>query len=207
MLQVRKISGKEGREYIREKHYTKTCHNGPVCWGLFYFENLNGVVAFANPCSEAVRESVFGPEFKEGVIELHRLFTEDFLPKNTESWFVSRAIKELCKEKPRIKAVISYADSTEGHIGYIYQALNFQFSGSTVNKVFFRDEEGRLRHPRQSGVNISPEEAEKRGWISEKRQGKFRYILLVGDRRTRRQSKKRLLWTDEEYPKKVEDNG
>jgi hypothetical protein len=162
------------------------------------------VVAFATPCSEAVRCSVFGAEHKDAVTELHRLFTFDDLPGNTESWFVSRALQMLLAEKPGLRGIISYADGTEGHVGYIYQALNFQYCGTTGSKIFYRDAEGRLRHPRQGGVNIDKEEATKRGWDSERRDAKYRYILVIGpDRRARRKFKSLLRYESLPYPKRL----
>lgn len=203
-LEVRQITGKRGREYIRANHYTGTCHNGPMCWGLFRQneDDLLGVAAFATPCSENVRRSVFGGEHKDRVTELHRLFTQDDLPPNTESWFVSRAIDGLLEYKPQYRGLISFADGTEGHVGYIYQALNFHYCGSTARARFYRDQNGNLRHPRQCGVNISRTKAKEMGWTSEMRDAKHRYLLVIGPDRRERKKFERLLQLDTfEYPK------
>lgn len=196
--EIRQIRGGEGRDYLRENHYTRSCHNGPMCWGLFEGRRMVGVIAFATPSSEAVRASVFGPEHKDKVTELHRLFIEDGTPKNTESWFISRALRLLVSRKPEIRAVISFADSTEGHRGVIYQATNALFCGTTGRSRFYRDQEGRLRHPRQNGVNITLDMAEARGWTPEMRASKNRYVFLVGNKRW---GKRNLKLTTYEYPK------
>lgn len=196
--EIRPIRGGEGRDYLRDNHYTRTCHNGPMCWGLFDGPRMIGVIAFATPSSEAVRASVFGPDHKDKVTELHRLFVEDGTPKNTESWFIARALRLLVSRKPEIRAVISFADSTEGHRGVIYQATNALFCGTTGRSRFYRDQEGRLRHPRQNGVNITPDMAEARGWTPEMRASKNRYLFLVGNKRW---GKKNLKLTAYEYPK------
>jgi len=188
------IPSKQGKKYIRENHYSKSCHNGPMCWGLYQKDNLVGVCAFATPCSENVRRSIFGPENKDRVTELHRLYTQDDLPENTTSWFVARAIKGLQTYRPKIKAIISFADITEGHIGTIYKALNFDYKGTSSPAWFYRDQEGRLRHPRQSGVNISKEDAYERGWKREKRDAKSRYLLVIGSNKSDKKFwKKRVL--------------
>ncbi len=44
---------------------------------------------------------------------------------------------------------------------------------------FYRDGDGRLRHPRQNGVNISFEHAAEMGWIPERRAAKHRYLLIL----------------------------
>lgn len=203
-LTVRQISGKTGREYLRENHYSRTCHNGPMCWGLFLEETLVGVCAFATPSSEAVRSSVFGEDHKDKVTELHRLHTRDGLPKNTESWFVAQSIRGLREYRPKLRALISFADSTEGHVGYIYQALNALYCGTTGRATFFRDPEGRLRHPRQSGVNVSREDALSWGWVPERRESKHRYVLLIGSRAQRRWARRNLLLERYDFPKTKE---
>lgn len=203
-FEVRRIRGGEGRDYIRANHYSRSCHNGPMCYGLFRGGVMVGVVAFATPCSEAVRASLFGPEEKDRVTELHRLFVEDGTPPNTESWFVARALKMLKEDRPHLWAAISFADGTEGHVGYIYQALNALYCGTTGRARFWRDGEGRLRHPRQSGVNITPGVAKERGWQPEMRDAKHRYVLLLPNGRNHRRmmvDRIRERYPERPYPK------
>ena len=177
---IMRIGSKEAKEYIREHHYSHGCHNGPSpCYGLFEGLELIGVLMFATPCSENVRASVFGEEHKDWVTELHRLHILDVTPKNTESWFISRCLKMLKKDKPQIKAVLSFSDSTEGHEGTIYKATNAYRIGSTGTATFYMDQGGRLRHPRQNGVNITHEMAKERGWCPVKRGAKNRYLYLL----------------------------
>ena len=126
-----------------------------------------------------MRQSFFGEDMKDCVIELHRLHILDGTPKNTESHFVASCLKLLHKDRPEIKAVISFSDMTEGHHGTIYRACSFYQCGQTDEATFYLDERGRLRHPRQNGKNITLEEARKRGWQPVRRKGKNRYIFLL----------------------------
>lgn len=191
--EIRKISAKIAKEYIIKNHYSHGCHNGPSpCYGLFDNDKLIGVLMFATPCSENVRASVFGDEYKDSVIELHRLHVLDCTPKNTESWFISRCLKLLKTDMPRVKAVISFADSTQGHKGIIYQATHFYYCGKTSQATFYLDENNRLRHPRQNGVNITKEMAKERGWKSVKRFAKNRYIYLIANSKTELKNLKKL---------------
>ncbi|HHX66468.1 MAG TPA: hypothetical protein GX708_00225 [Gallicola sp.] len=179
---VQQIPCKLAKEYIHKNHYSHGSHNAPSpCFGLYDKENLIGVMMFATPCSEAVRASVFGIEYKDHVTELHRLHILDCTPKNTESWFISRCFKLLKQVKPKIWAVLSFSDKTEGHEGTIYKATNAYRLGSTGKSTFFVDKEGRLRHPRQNGVNITNEMAEKLGWHPVKREAKNRYLWFLPD--------------------------
>lgn len=199
--EVREIRGGVGRDYIRENHYSRSCHNGPMCWGLFDNEDMIGVIAFATPNSENVRRSVYGPGRESEVTELHRLFVEDGTPTNTESWFISRALGLLKIKRPGISAVLTFADGTEGHSGVIYQATNATYSGTTGRARFWRDREGRLRHPRQNGHNVTPDEAREMGWTPEMREAKHRYVYFLGTPSQRRRRRKESVLPSLDYPK------
>ena len=199
---ISKIKSSIGKEFIKKYHYSHGCHNGPMCYGLFDEDILIGVIAFATPCSENVRSSIFGEQHKNSVTELHRLVILDVTPKNTESWFISRALKLLKQDKPNILGVISFADSTEGHKGTIYQATNALYLGTSSPTIFYIDQTGRLRHPRQNGVNITKVMAKALGWEPTKRNGKYRYLFLLPDRNfSRKKLIKMLLLKQEKYIK------
>jgi hypothetical protein len=186
---VKRISSKEAKEYIHKNHYSHGSHNGPSpCYGLFEKDVLIGVCMFATPCSEAVRASLWGKENKDHVTELHRLHILDVTPRNTESWFISRVLKQLKLDKPIIWGVLSFSDTTEGHTGIIYKATNAYRIGQSSPATFYIDEDNRLRHPRQCGVNITPKMAKEKGWKIEKRLSKNRYLWLLAD------SKKHKKW-------------
>lgn len=199
---VSKIGAKEGRAFISEHHYSGGCHNGPMCYGVRDGAgSLLGVVAYATPCSEAVRASVFGSDHKSKVTELHRLVLLDECPRNSESWFVAQSLRLLHQDRPQIRGVISFADPAEGHVGTIYQALNALYCGSSGTAIFYRDATGRLRHPRQCGVSITRTMARERGWTPERRPAKHRYLLLVGSPSDRRWALSHLLLVPKPYPK------
>lgn len=178
-LRVEKVAASIAKPFVREHHYSHGIHNGPMTYGLFDAEELIGVLAFATPSSEAVCSSVFGDEKKRSVTELHRLVLLDRVPKNAESFFISRALKLLKFDRPYYKAVLSFADSTQGHVGTIYQACNALYCGTTASATFYLDADGRLRHPRQNGVNITRDMAKEKGWSPVRRGAKHRYLFLL----------------------------
>lgn len=181
---VSRISCKQAKEYIHKYHYSHGSHNAPSpCYGLFDKDILIGVLMFATPCSENVRASIFGEtkEEKDSVIELHRLHILDVTPNNAESYFISRCLKLLKADRPKTKAVISFADTTISHCGTIYKASNFYYIGKSSPAKFYVDTDGRLRHPRQNGHNITTAEAQARGWTVTKRAAKNRYLYILGD--------------------------
>lgn len=198
--EIKQIHFQLAKDYIHKHHYSHGSHNRPSpCFGLYDKEELIGAMMFATPCSENVRASVFGIEYKDHVTELHRLHILDVTPKNTESWFIARCFKELKKVKPKIWSVLSFADSTEGHNGTIYKATNAYRLGSTGRAKFWIDQDGRLRHPRQNGVNITELQAGEMGWTSVVRGAKNRYMWLLPDDK---RHKKELLKLSESYIEK-----
>lgn len=188
------IDCETAKQYIIKNHYSHGCHNAPSpCYGLFDNDKLIGCLMFATPCSENVRASIFGEEYKDWVIELHRLHILDVTPKNTESWFISRCIKLLKQDNPKIKAIISFADSTQGHCGIIYQATNWIYLGCNNGNSIYVDESGvskhthlitvyRQRHPELK--NLSREEILNRLGLKRATSGrKHRYLFLRGNKK------------------------
>lgn len=63
--------------------------------------------------------------------ELSRLWIDDSLPKNTETWFVAKTIQWIKKNRGDVECLISYADPAFGHSGVIYRAGNWVQDGMT----------------------------------------------------------------------------
>lgn len=125
-LTVGVIAPRLAAAMVVEHHYL---HRRPMiqyAWGLENDGELVGVVTFGTPASRHLQMGVM-PAAPNLVIELNRLWVHNSMPRNTESWFVSRAIKAL----PSGLVVVSYADTKEGHAGYVYRALNFRYAGWT----------------------------------------------------------------------------
>ena len=200
---VKQIPTRLAKEYIHKNHYSYGSHNAPSpCYGLFDNDELIGVCMFATPCSENVRASIFGKENKDRVTELHRLHILDVTPRNAESWFVSRCLTLLLNEKPQIRCVVAFSDPTENHIGTIYRALNAKYYGRSGKATFYLDETNRLRHPRQCGKNITKQEALAMGLTPTKREGKYRYLWIIGQNKSERKYWHKQLKVDIlEYPK------
>jgi hypothetical protein len=191
---IRLIPCLDAKDFIHTHHYSQGSHYRPAPnYGLFDGENLIGVLMIATPCSERVRASVFGADYKTHVSELHRLAILDNTPKNTESWFISRCLKMLRQDKPELWCLVSFADTTVGHKGTIYRASNAIYAGMTQPQTFYEDETGRLRHPRQCGVNISKADALAKGWTPVKRQAKHRFLFILGNRKEKRERTKKVI--------------
>ena len=126
-LVVREIDCKTARGYIASFHYSKTMPDSTrFVFGLFWGELLCGVCAFGMGCGKNQYTAIY-PDVKNGeYVELTRLWLEDSLGKNSESYFIGKSLKMLPRE---IRFVVSFSDEKQGHYGYIYQATNFQYLG------------------------------------------------------------------------------
>ncbi len=147
--------------------------------------DILGVVTFGTPASRHLQQSACATN-PSIVVELNRLWVDDRCPANTESWFVSRALKMI---PPRI--VVSYADTAHGHVGYIYRALNFAYSGLTDSdrKTPRFDYVTPGKHSRDTTRNGTLATAEK-----VRRKPKHRYFCATGNRKERRELMKIATW-------------
>lgn len=184
-LSVRSLDSKTARETCEREHYL---HRKPVvshAFGLYNGEQLMGVVTFGTPASRHLQLGA-DPENPSQVIELNRLWIDDAMPKNTGSWFVARAFKMM---PPFI--VVSYADTVQGHLGYVYRAMNFHYSGWTDME---------RRTPRLDYIPMT-EGAHTRGAASRsgvretvRRRPKVKYWTVTGDKSERRRLRSAMRW-------------
>jgi hypothetical protein len=93
------------------------------CYDLY--QNHVGCLVFAMPPAQtAIR-------YGGTTWELARLWIDDALPKNSESWFIGQAVKHVRAKHKEVEYLISYADPAHGHSGIIYKASNWIADGMT----------------------------------------------------------------------------
>lgn len=146
-LSVYRVKKHECYDWLLNKHYAKRIPSITECFGLYYNNVLNGVITFGMPPSSTLAESVCGQKYAAHVIELNRLVINDNLPKNALSYFVSESIKNLKGDK----IIVSFADANMNHNGYIYQACNFLYTGTSSNTSKLIDKNGVEFHFRNIG--------------------------------------------------------
>ena len=202
-LTVSRVDGAVGAAFVRLHHYSKSCRAGAQCYGLYQDGQLAGVIAFFPPAQVSVRACVFGSDRYLRVTELHRSICLDAAPRNSESFFVSRALRLFAQDNQHIWAVLSYADEWAGHIGTVYQATNAIYTGKSSPHVVYTDQSGKVRADKQGAQHISPARAAKLGWTCHGKQYKHRYLYLLGDRRQKRSSVRMLLLQPQPYPKRA----
>ncbi len=134
-LQYQPIDKKVAIALIIKHHYLhRRC---PISWafGIIRDGEIVGVLTIGKPnswslCCGAVRETKakLNHGRNQDVYELNRLWLDDSLPRNSESHFIGWVLRRLRKERPNL-ILVSYADSGQGHIGTVYQASGWMYTG------------------------------------------------------------------------------
>ena len=177
------------KDWILRKHYAKRMPSISYCFELLNENNLTvGVCSFGKPASPSLCIGVCGEQNNKYVYELNRLITNDDLPKNATSFFVSKCLKML---PPLI--IVSYADIGQNHIGFIYQATNFLFTGTTKERTDIGFENS--THSRHYDKNLDYKANRK------KRTSKNRYIYFTGSKKQNKKWLKELNYKIQPYPK------
>lgn len=125
---VKEITYKETQDFILNKHYAQRMPSVSWGFGLFFNNQMVGVLTIGKPASHFLCIGLLGEEYSSKVYELNRLITNDGLEKNVLSFFVGATLRSLKNED---LAIVSFADEGAGHFGYIYQATNFIYTGKT----------------------------------------------------------------------------
>lgn len=186
---VREIPYYETKQFLLKIHYARRMPSISYAFGLFLHRQLIGCVTYGVPASPNLCMGLAGIENKDRVLELNRLvLLPQYNGKNYASYIVSHSLKML----PNRTFVVSYADTAWSHVGYIYQATNFLYTGLSASRTDTYQPSGKhSRHQEQDDNSIR-----------QTRSSKHRYVYLVGDRRTKRQMLKELRYpVYEHYPK------
>lgn len=93
--------------------------------GLRRGPDLLGVIVFALPPRETAKR--YGGE----TWELARLWLDDSVPQNGETYLIAQAVRYIKKRHTAVKVLVSYADPSVGHAGTIYKAANWKADGRT----------------------------------------------------------------------------
>lgn len=155
----------------KQYHYSKAMPAGKaVKIGVWENDKFIGAVVFSRGANNHLLMP-YGLEVTEGC-ELARVALSKHETPVTR--IVSIAIKMLKKESPKLRLIVSFADSRQGHTGKIYQAGNWIFTGSVHSTPdFFLD--GRWQHQR----NMHSRFGTIKGIDVPKRDGGYRHRYLM----------------------------
>lgn len=203
MFKVLPINSFEVEPWLLQKHYAKRMCPISYAFGLYDQEKLIGIVTYGVPASSMVRRGLCGKQWEENVIELNRLCCNS--EKNLASILVGRSLQML----PKPMIVVSYADTEQGHVGYIYQATNFIYTGLSFKKKDWAIKGMEHLHG-ATVVDMSRGQKNRIEFMREKfgndfylkdRAQKHRYVFFVGNKTQRKTMLSNLMYQAEPYPK------
>ncbi len=192
------ISYDETKPFILDIHYAKRMPSITYAYGLFENNKLIGIVSYGSPPSPSLCSGIAGKRYKHLVLELNRLILKEN-KKNQASILIGASFKLL--PKPRI--VVSYADTEQEHIGVVYQATNFLYTGLSDKRTEWRLRGSNL-HSKTVCETYSLEERKSNTQKFEvvDRPRKHRYIYFLGNKTEKKQFKKNLKYSIKDYPKR-----
>ena len=198
---VNLITKDETHEWLLKIHYSHRIPNIIYSYGLFNTNNrLVGVCTYGMPPSNQLCRGICGVEYSNIVLELNRLCLLDNHEKNITSYFVSKTLNLL----PKPKIIVSYADTSMKHIGIIYQATNFLYTGLTVARTEWAIKGMEHLHTKNiSNGNTLSSLKKQHGtnFYYRDRSQKHRYVYFIGDKRFKKTMIKKLNYKIEQYPK------
>lgn len=196
---VKQIERKDALDLIVNVHYAHRVPSISYAFGLFDNDELIGVCTYGTPASSTLLKGVCGEEYKDIVKELNRLVLK-YNRKNEASFLIAQSLKLL----PKPLIVVSYADSSQKHIGTVYQATNFIYTGLS----------SRFKDPKVVGLEHQHHATYAHGMTNKQmiekygdkvyfveRPRKHRYIMLLGSKVQRKRMLRSLRYRILPYPK------
>ncbi len=193
-LSVRPITKPKAKRIVEAKHYSGCLGIFWEGFGLFQGNRILGVCCFGQPSPPLQKYAFTDRDFR--LYELTRLVVDRGI-KNGASTLIGRSLVQL-KNQPC--AVVSYADSSHGHCGIVYQSTNWRYTGPTVSHDCLYMVDGVLTHPmtiRDRFKTNSPTKwAKENGVEKVKPEPKHRYFFFCGSKRQRKSMTKRLSYPE-----------
>ncbi len=196
-MEVLPIKHEECEEWLLKIHYAKRIPLIMHSFGLYVDKKLDGIITYGMPASPALCVGVCGEDHRHLVLELNRLCLLNN-KKNQASFLVGNSLKLL----PKPSIIVSYADTSMNHNGYIYQATNFIYTGLSAKRTEWRIRDSN-RHSRTLTSQHTLEEMQNNPdkFYRLDRPQKHRYIYFLGDKKQKKQMISKLNYKVEPYPK------
>jgi len=203
MISVKPVKRSETASWLLEKHYARRLCPITFAFGAYRGDELIGVVTYGTPSSSSLRGGICGAQYRDMVLELNRLCCEN--TKNIASILVGRSLRMI----PSQSIIVSYADLAMGHIGYVYQACNFLYTGLSAKRTDWKI--SGMEHLHGSTIaDMSRGQKNRAAYMRERfgdafyledRSRKHRYVYFVGSKAQKKAMRAALNYPIEPYPK------
>ncbi|MFC2041933.1 DNA methyltransferase [Chloroflexota bacterium] len=134
------------KKILVKNHYLHSIPGGTLLsFGVFTGANLVGALTLG--VGPAMAYHLVAGATPGDCVTLTRLWLSDSLPKNSESRILGIVLRSL-RSHTKTKFIITYSDPSAGHIGTIYQATGWIYTGICVAMPLLDLGDGRHRHSR-----------------------------------------------------------
>ena len=142
-IELKVIPAKIANDFIKKHHYSgKVVNNSFLHFGAFLDKRLHGVMSFGHSLDKAKIQKLVKNTGWNEFCELNRMAFDDYLPRNSESYCIGKALRLLKKNAPHLKWVISFADGCSCGDGTIYRASNFVLTQIKKNSTMWINDKG-----------------------------------------------------------------
>ena len=192
MESISEIAYDEAVAFLLPRHYSGRKPVVSKAFGLIDDGVLQAVITYGKPASPSVCVGICGKEHSGKVYELNRMCRSEEYRKPL-SHFVSSTLRML---KPFDWIVVSYSDTAMNHHGYVYQACNFLYTGTSAPHAdkYVPEGSGHNRHAESFDV--------RKDEFSVERSIKHRYVYFcTKSKRLKREWMESLRYPILPYPK------
>lgn len=145
-IRIQPIPFIAAKKLIEKHHYLHSIPGGTkLTFGALANGKLLGAITFGVGPHNAYK--LVEGAGQSDCLTLTRLWLSDELPTNSESRIIAICLRAL-RKNTRVRFVVSYADPTLGHVGTIYQASGWTYTGLSGAMPMFDLGDGKVRHSR-----------------------------------------------------------
>tara|TARA_Y100000114_G_scaffold122380_1_gene117694 strand:- start:918 stop:1571 length:654 start_codon:yes stop_codon:yes gene_type:complete len=151
-LKLAWIDHASAKKAVFRWHYSRRMPIGKLAKiGVFENDKFIGCVIYGRGASPKVLSKEANLDCNSEFVELVRVALDKH--ENPVTKIISISIKLLKRKNPNLKAIVSFADTKQGHLGKIYQAGNWIYTGlgSVGSNSYFVF--GKETHQRTIGQN------------------------------------------------------
>lgn len=206
------ITKEEAIEMIQTYHYSNTLPRiNKYFLGCFLNSKLVGCITLGyGTRPKHTIQCLFDNLDTSDYLEIGRMCMTDSMPRNSESQMLKAAIKWIKQNIP-IKVLFTWADGMLGKCGYVYQASNFIYAGTSDSDIYLF--EGYKIHPRQTRdlfkkddndtrLSIRPTIQQMKEYHVQRYKGhQFKYLYLLGNHKQKKELLSHATFTSLPYPK------
>lgn len=173
MIELKRASAKAIRYACLHFHYARSVPANQYSYNVFENGEWCGVIIYSSGVTQNIA-SPFGLVQGE-VLELVRVALNGKQSHTSEC--VAASLKQLHKDAPQVKLIVSFADTEQKHLGIIYQATNWIYLGEKDPGHGYTIVHGRKTHARSL---VSKYGTSSTAWIKANVDADAEYIPPAG---------------------------